>query len=104
MVNFSRSTICRSLISAKNHTIEIVIDRLLVKPGIAAPLEQSIATALKACQRPRHRRHRRWQEHTFSEKLLAPIAHFRSRARAAFVQLQFALGRLPGLQWPRFEV
>jgi excinuclease ABC subunit A len=31
----------------KNHTIEVVIDRLLVKPGIAARLEQSIATALK---------------------------------------------------------
>src|SRR5258707_1891966 len=31
----------------KNHTIEIVIDRLLVKPGIAARLEQSISTALK---------------------------------------------------------
>ncbi|MGH9681581.1 MAG: excinuclease ABC subunit UvrA, partial [Candidatus Acidiferrales bacterium] len=31
----------------KNHTIEIVIDRLLVKPGIAGRLEQSIATALK---------------------------------------------------------
>src|SRR5262249_12043976 len=31
----------------KNHTIEIVVDRLLVKQGIAARLEQSIATALK---------------------------------------------------------
>src|SRR5205807_1838415 len=31
----------------KNHTIEIVIDRLLVKQGIAARLEQSMATALK---------------------------------------------------------
>jgi excinuclease ABC subunit A len=31
----------------KNHTIEVLIDRLLVKPGIAARLEQSIATALK---------------------------------------------------------
>src|SRR3974390_781202 len=31
----------------KNHTIEIVVDRLLVKPGIAGRLEQSIATALK---------------------------------------------------------
>jgi excinuclease ABC subunit A len=31
----------------KNHTIEVVVDRLLVKPGIAARLEQSIATALK---------------------------------------------------------
>ena len=31
----------------KNHTIEIVIDRLLVKQGIASRLEQSITTALK---------------------------------------------------------
>src|SRR5213595_1685037 len=35
----------------KNHTIEIVIDRLLVKQGIAARLEQSIATALKLASR-----------------------------------------------------
>jgi excinuclease ABC subunit A len=31
----------------KNHTIEVVVDRLLVKPGIAGRLEQSLATALK---------------------------------------------------------
>jgi excinuclease ABC subunit A len=31
----------------KNHTIEVVIDRLLVKPGIEARLESSIQTALK---------------------------------------------------------
>ena len=31
----------------KNHTIEVVVDRLLVKPGIAKRLEQSIETALK---------------------------------------------------------
>jgi excinuclease ABC subunit A len=31
----------------KNHTIEVVVDRLLVKPGIATRLEQSIATSLK---------------------------------------------------------
>jgi excinuclease ABC subunit A len=31
----------------KNHTIEVLIDRLLVKPGIAGRLEQSIVTALK---------------------------------------------------------
>jgi excinuclease ABC subunit A len=34
----------------KNHTIEAVVDRLLVKPGIAKRLEQSIATALKLAQ------------------------------------------------------
>ncbi len=31
----------------KNHTIEVVVDRLLVKPGIAKRLEHSISTALK---------------------------------------------------------
>jgi excinuclease ABC subunit A len=31
----------------KNHTIEVVVDRLLVKPGIAGRLEQSLTTALK---------------------------------------------------------
>jgi excinuclease ABC subunit A len=31
----------------KNHTIEVVVDRLLVKPGIAKRLEQSISAALK---------------------------------------------------------
>jgi len=31
----------------KNHTIEVAVDRLLVKPGIAQRLEQSVTTALK---------------------------------------------------------
>ncbi len=31
----------------KNHTIEVVVDRLLVKPGIAGRLTQSLTTALK---------------------------------------------------------
>src|SRR5256885_5752550 len=31
----------------KNHTIEVVIDRLLVKPGIEHRLESSVATAMK---------------------------------------------------------
>ncbi|MCU1343613.1 MAG: Excinuclease subunit [Candidatus Acidoferrum typicum] len=31
----------------KNHNIDVLVDRLLVKPGIAGRLEQSIATALK---------------------------------------------------------
>jgi excinuclease ABC subunit A len=34
----------------KNHTIEIVIDRLLVKPGIAKRLEESVERALKLAQ------------------------------------------------------
>src|SRR5207248_6373196 len=31
----------------KNHTIEVVIDRLLVKPGIEQRLENSVNTAMK---------------------------------------------------------
>jgi excinuclease ABC subunit A len=31
----------------KNHTIEVVVDRLLVKPGIEKRLEQSVTTAMK---------------------------------------------------------
>src|SRR5712672_1966660 len=31
----------------KNHTIEVVVDRLLVKPGIEKRLESSVATAMK---------------------------------------------------------
>jgi len=37
----------RPLDKRKNHTIEVVIDRLLVKPGIAHRLEQSVALAMK---------------------------------------------------------
>ena len=53
----------------KNHTIEVVIDRLLVKQGIASRLEQSIATALKLAQGLVTVAVVGGKEHTFSEKL-----------------------------------
>jgi excinuclease ABC subunit A len=56
----------------KNHTIEIVIDRLLVKAGIAARLEQSIATALKVASGLVTVAIVGGKEHTFSEKLACP--------------------------------
>src|SRR5437867_3399167 len=56
----------------KNHTIEIVIDRLLVKQGIAARLEQSIATALKVARGLVTVAIVGGKEHTFSEKLACP--------------------------------
>jgi excinuclease ABC subunit A len=56
----------------KNHTIEIVIDRLLVKPGIAARLEQSIVTALKLASGLVTVAIVGGKEHTFSEKLACP--------------------------------
>jgi excinuclease ABC subunit A len=56
----------------KNHTIEVVIDRLLVKPGIAARLEQSIATALKLAGGLVTVAIVGGKEHVFSEKLACP--------------------------------
>ena len=56
----------------KNHTIEIVIDRLLVKPGIAARLEQSISTALKLASGLVTVVIVGGKEHVFSEKLACP--------------------------------
>jgi len=53
----------------KNHTIEVVVDRLLVKPGIASRLEQSIATALKLASGLVTVAVVGGKEHTFSEKL-----------------------------------
>jgi excinuclease ABC subunit A len=56
----------------KNHTIEIVVDRLLVKQGIASRLEQSIATALKLAQGLVTVAVVGGKEHIFSEKLACP--------------------------------
>ncbi len=56
----------------KNHTIEVVIDRLLVKQGIASRLEQSIATALKLAQGLVTVAIVGGKEHVFSERLACP--------------------------------
>jgi excinuclease ABC subunit A len=56
----------------KNHTIEVVIDRLLVKQGVASRLEQSIATALRLAQGLVTVAVVGGKEYTFSEKLACP--------------------------------
>ena len=56
----------------KNHTIEVVVDRLLVKPGISARLEQSIATALKLASGLVTVSVVGGKDHVFSEKLACP--------------------------------
>ena len=58
-----------SLDKRKNHTIEVVVDRLLVKQGIAARLEQSINTALKLAGGLVTVAVVGGKEHVFSEKL-----------------------------------
>jgi excinuclease ABC subunit A len=56
----------------KNHTIEVVIDRLLVKQGIAARLEQSITTALKLAAGLVTVSVVGGKDYVFSEKLACP--------------------------------
>ena len=56
----------------KNHTIDVVVDRLLVKQGIASRLEQSIATALKLASGLVTVAVVGGKEFTFSEKLACP--------------------------------
>src|SRR5258708_1082507 len=60
----------------KNHTIEVVIDRLLVKQGIASRLEQSIATALKLASGLVTVSIVAGKDHVFSEKLPFPDCGF----------------------------
>jgi excinuclease ABC subunit A len=56
----------------KNHTIEIVIDRLLLKKGIAQRLEQSIETALRLTGGLVTIAVVGGEEHVYSEKLACP--------------------------------
>src|SRR5438270_9170798 len=56
----------------KNHTIEVVIDRLLVKQGVASRLEQSVTTALKLASGLVTVAVVGGKEHVFSEKLACP--------------------------------
>src|SRR6202012_5013462 len=56
----------------KNHTIEIVVDRLLLKGGIAQRLEQSIETALKLTGGLVTISVVGGDEHVYSEKLACP--------------------------------
>ena len=72
MASFSRWMPSPVLDKRKNHTIEVVIDRLLVKQGIAARLEQSIATALKLAAGLVTVSIVGGNDHVFSEKLACP--------------------------------
>jgi len=56
----------------KNHTIEIVVDRLLLKNGIAQRLEQSIETALKLTGGLVTIAVVGGEDHVYSEKLACP--------------------------------
>src|SRR5437879_12248968 len=56
----------------KNHTIEVVIDRLLVKPGIEQRLENSVNTAMKLADGLVEVAVVGGAEHLYSPKLACP--------------------------------
>ena len=56
----------------KNHTIEVVIDRLLVKPGIEQRLEQSVGLAMKLAGGLVQVAVVGGEEHLYSERLACP--------------------------------
>ncbi len=89
----------------KNHDIEIVVDRLLVKPGIADRLTQSLNAALKLAQGLVTVSVVDGAEKVFSEKLACPECGISvPAARAPFFQLQFALWRLSRVSRLGFEI
>ena len=89
----------------KNHTIEIVVDRLLLKTRHRPAARAIHRNGAEARGRPRHRlRGRRRRARIFRKTRLPGLRHFRAAARAALVQLQFALRRVPGVPRPRLEV
>ena len=89
----------------KNHTIEIVVDRLLLKNGIAQRLEQSIETALKLTGGLVTIAVVGGEEHVYSEKLACPDCGISvPQLEPRSFSFQFALRRLPGMPWTRIEI
>ncbi len=89
----------------KNHTIEVVIHRLLVKPGIERQLANDVELAMKLADglgagggRGRRR------AAVLVEAGLPGVRHQRSGAGAAFVFVQQHVWRVPGMQWSGQQV
>ena len=84
------------------HEIEAVVDRVVVRDGIASRLADSFETALGAVRRHRLRREcrqRRAHGVFVALRLSGQRLHHRGD-RAAAVQLQLAARRLPGVRRP----
>ena len=60
----------------KKHTIEVVVDRIVMKEGIAARLTDSLETALKLGDGTCHRRRDRTGRALFSEHHACPDCGF----------------------------
>ena len=88
----------------KQHTIEVVVDRVVVKPEIRSRLSESLETALKIGSGIASVQVVDGEEITFSESRRLPrVRHQLRGAGAARLFLQQSLRRLPGMHGPGHE-
>ena len=84
----------------RNHAIDIVVDRLIVKSGIERRLAESIEMALNARRRHRRHQHARWRRPAvLAQAGLHRVRHQHARDDAARVFVQLAarrVHRVPG--------
>ena len=93
----------------ENHTIEVVVDRLVRRPGIERRLTDSLETALEARRRRRRGRDRSPRRRSVGSRdahvLGAPRVHalrgLVRRARAAQLLVQLAVRRVRAVRRPR---
>ena len=89
----------------RNHTIDVVVDRLLVRPGIERRLSDSVEMALGLAERHRHHQQRR----DGRPAVLAPagvrgLRHQHAGDDAARLLVQLAARRVPGVPGARRHV
>ena len=89
----------------KNHTIEVVIDRLLVKPGIEKRLTASVDLAMKLGSGLVQVAVVGGEEYMFLRTAgLSGVRHQRSATRAPLLFVQQCLWRLSGVPRPRQQI
>ena len=85
----------------KNHSIEVVVDRLLVKPGIEARLEASIATAAKLADGLVIVAVVNGDERLFPKTCMHRVWRQRAPDRTSFIFVQQPLWSMRNLPWVR---
>ena len=87
----------------QNHTISVVVDRLVVRADDRGRLTDSIETALKLADGVVEvAQRRRGNDRDLLRALRLPeLRHLAARARAAPLLLQLAVRRVPDLRWTR---
>ena len=86
----------------RNHTIDVVVDRLIVRSGIERRLAESIEIALDARRRHRHHQHaRRRRSAVLAAAGVRRLRRQRAGDDAARLLVQLAARRLPDVPGPR---